>query len=102
MMVVISKKKTGIDEYRSDDDITPMFIKGNSLDVLKAMPDKSIDMCITSPPYWGQRQYDGGGIGLEKNHKDYVVDLCEIFSELKIVLKDEGSFWLNIGDAYKN
>jgi len=69
-MVVISKKKTGIDEYRSDDDITPMFIKGNSLDVLKAMPDKSIDMCITSPPYWGQRQYDGGGIGLEKNHKD--------------------------------
>ena len=102
MMVVISKKKTGIDEYRSDDDITPMFIKGNSLDVLKAMPDKSIDMCITSPPYWGQRQYDGGGIGLEKNHKDYVVDLCEIFSELKRVLKDEGSFWLNIGDAYKN
>jgi len=101
-MVVISKKKTGIDEYRSDDDITPMFIKGNSLDVLKAMPDKSIDMCITSPPYWGQRQYDGGGIGLEKNHKDYVVDLCEIFSELKRVLKDEGSFWLNIGDAYKN
>ena len=102
MMVVISKKKTGIDEYRSDDDITPMFIKGNSLDVLKAMPDKSSDMCITSPPYWGQRQYDGGGIGLEKNHKDYVVDLCEIFSELKRVLKDEGSFWLNIGDAYKN
>ncbi len=102
MMVVISKKKTGIDEYRSDDDITPMFIKGNSLDVLKAMPDQSIDMCITSPPYWGQRQYDGGGIGLEKNHKDYVVDLCEIFSELKRVLKDEGSFWLNIGDAYKN
>jgi site-specific DNA-methyltransferase (adenine-specific) len=102
MMVVISKKKTGIDEYRSDDDITPMFIKGNSLDVLKARPDKSIDMCITSPPYWGQRQYDGGGIGLEKNHKDYVVDLCEIFSELKRVLKDEGSFWLNIGDAYKN
>ena len=102
MMVVISKKKTGIDEYRSDHDITPMFIKGNSLDVLKAMPDKSIDMCITSPPYWGQRQYDGGGIGLEKNHKDYVVDLCEIFSELKRVLKDEGSFWLNIGDAYKN
>ena len=44
MMVVISKKKTGIDEYRSDDDITPMFIKGNSLDVLKAMPDKSIDI----------------------------------------------------------
>lgn len=91
-----------LDRYRNDGDLTPVFINGNALDVLKSMPDQSIDMCMTSPPYWGQRQYEGGGIGLEKNHQDFIKDICEVFLELKRVLKDEGSFWLNIGDTYKN
>lgn len=102
-MTALNKKtKIEFDKYSGDRNINPVFIQGNSLDVLKGMSDKSIDMCITSPPYWGHRQYEGGGIGLEQNYKDYITDLCEIFLELKRVLKDEGSFWLNIGDTYKN
>lgn len=81
---------------------SPIFIHGESLDILKGMPDQSVDMCITSPPYWGHRQYHGGGIGLEKTHTEYIANICMIFLELKRVLKDEGSFWLNIGDSYKN
>lgn len=102
MTALNTKSKNKLNKYRKNDSITPVFIQGNSLEVLKSMPDQSIDMCITSPPYWSQRQYEGGGIGLEKNYKNYIADLCEIFLELKRVLKDEGSFWLNIGDTYKN
>ncbi len=102
MTALSNQTKKDLDKYRSDASITPVFIQGDCLEVLKSMPDQSIDMCITSPPYWGQRQYEGGGIGLEKNHKDYINDLCEVFLELKRVLKDEGSFWLNIGDTYKS
>ena len=102
-MTAINKQtQTELDKYRGDASIAPVFIQGDCLEVLKSMPDQSIDMCITSPPYWGQRQYEGGGIGLEKEYKDYIRDLCDIFFELKRVLKDEGSFWLNIGDSYKN
>lgn len=102
MTALNQKSKKELDEYCSDGSITPIFIQGDSLEVLKGMPDQSIDMSITSPPCWGHRQYEGGGIGLEKNHKKYIADLCLVFFELKRVLKDEGSFWLNIGDTYKN
>ncbi len=102
-MTAVSKlMQKDLETYRNEENISPVFILGDCLDVLKSMPDKSVDMCITSPPYWGQRQYEGGGIGLEKHHKDYITDLCKVFEELKRVLKDEGSFWLNIGDTYKN
>jgi site-specific DNA-methyltransferase (adenine-specific) len=57
---------------------------------------------MTSPPYWGKREYDGGGVGLENDYRKFIKDLCLIFSELKRILKDEGSFWLNIGDSYKS
>ena len=68
---------------------------------LSMLPDKCIDMCMTSPPYWGLREYAGGGIGLEKKPEEFIENLCQIFNELHRVLKDEGSFWLNIGDSYK-
>jgi site-specific DNA-methyltransferase (adenine-specific) len=55
---------------------------------------------MTSPPYWGKREYDNGGIGLERDYRDFVRHLAEIFLELKRVLRAEGSFWLNIGDTY--
>jgi len=57
---------------------------------------------MTSPPYWGKREYANGGIGLETESKDFVGAIADIFLELKRVLKDEGSFWLNIGDTYQN
>lgn len=65
------------------------------------MPSDCIDVAITSPPYWGQRKYVGGGIGQEKNPEEFVDNLLEITAEVRRVLKPEGSFWLNLGDTYR-
>jgi site-specific DNA-methyltransferase (adenine-specific) len=80
----------------------PVFYVGDSLDILKQIPDASIDCCMTSPPYWGQRCYENGGIGLEKRLERFIENLLEITKELQRVIKDKGSFWLNIGDTYKD
>lgn len=79
---------------------------GDSLVLLKKLPSNSIDCVITSPPYWQQRVYeDYSGemlniIGTEDNPNDYVKNLINVFKEVKRVLKDNGSFWLNIGDKF--
>lgn len=80
---------------------------GNNLDVLKTLPDNSVHTVVTSPPYYGLRQYledDAEGkefeIGLEESPLDYVSNLVAVFSEVKRVLRDEGSLWLNLGDSY--
>jgi site-specific DNA-methyltransferase (adenine-specific) len=90
-----------LEDYKSSSTTSPLLMLGDALAVLKELPDSSIDCVITSPPYWGKREYDNGGIGLEPDYQDFVKDLCSIFLELKRVLKDDGSFWLNIGDSYK-
>jgi DNA modification methylase len=76
--------------------------KGNSVDILMTLPDNSIDMCITSPPYYGLRNYESGSaeIGREDSHIDYIKSLVDVFSEVRRVLKDSGSCWVNIGDTY--
>src|SRR5439155_12188966 len=78
----------------------PLFLLGNSLSVLKLLPDECIDFCMTSPPYWNKRQYHNGGIGLEEKYEDYISNLMQIFEQVKRVLKVSGSFWLNLGDTY--
>ena len=75
---------------------------GDTLHVLGSLPDDSVDCVITSPPYWGQREYGEGGIGLESDPKTYIRNLCDIFDEVQRVLTPTGSFWLNIGDTYHN
>jgi DNA modification methylase len=87
--------------YREAGSHRPMFLCGNTLDVLRALPAQAIDFCMTSPPYWGQRQYASEGIGLEANYRDYIANLVSICGELQRVLNDTGSFWLNIGDSYQ-
>jgi len=57
---------------------------------------------MTSPPYWGKRQYHDGGIGLEANYEDYIANLVAVLEQVRRVLKPAGSFWLNIGDSYLN
>lgn len=79
---------------------SPLLLNGDALEVLRALPDNSIDFAMTSPPYWGKREYENGGIGLESDYRDFVKHLAAICSELKRVLKPEGSFWLNLGDSY--
>jgi DNA modification methylase len=78
------------------------LLRGDALDVLATVPKASVDMAITSPPYWGQRQYDVLGIGLEETPQQYINKLLAITAKLHTVLKPTGSFWLNIGDAYRD
>lgn len=78
----------------------PLFLCGDSSAVLDEVPEDSVDCCMTSPPYWGQRSYSGGGIGLEDHYDDYIDRLAAIFEKVQRVLRPTGSFWLNIGDAY--
>ena len=86
--------------YLRSEDRRPLFIAGEALEALSQFPPGCIDCCMTSPPYWGQRAYAGGGIGLEETWEEYVGNLLAIIAEVKRVLKLTGSFWLNIGDAY--
>lgn len=88
--------------YCSGSSISPLFMLGDAVELLNSLPSESIDCCMTSPPYWGKREYEAGGIGLEKDFQDYINNLCVVFAEVKRVLKSTGSFWLNIGDSYAN
>lgn len=88
--------------YQQNTDINPLFLQGNALSVLREFPTASIDCVMTSPPYWGKREYDNGGIGQEADYRDYIKNLVAICAEIKRVLKPEGSFWLNLGDSYKD
>ena len=91
-----------IREYIESEDKLPLFLTGDSLLVLKSFPSNSIDCIITSPPYWGQRDYSNGGIGLEDKPEIFIANLLDIIKELYRVVKPTGSFWLNIGDTYSN
>lgn len=74
---------------------------GNALDVLKEMPSESVHCCVTSPPYWGLRDYGvDGQIGLEASPEEYVSKIVEVFREVRRVLRDDGTLWLNLGDSY--
>jgi len=74
---------------------------GDCLDSLRDMPDKSVQCCVTSPPYFGLRDYGvDGQIGLEGTPDEFVRNLVEVFREVKRVLADDGTLWLNIGDSY--
>ncbi len=77
------------------------IIQGDVLECLKALPDESVDMVITSPPYYGLRNYGvDGQIGLEETFDEFLNKMMTIFAEVKRVLKKEGTFWLNFGDCY--
>lgn len=99
--VVVANFRQEFIDYSNDARTSPLLMLGDSLKVLRDIPNESVDCAITSPPYWGKRQYDGGGIGLESDFHTYISNLVSIFSEVKRVLKPTGSFWLNIGDSYK-
>ena len=74
---------------------------GDALDVLRTLPDESVQTCITSPPYFGLRDYGcDGQIGLESTPDAYVAKMVEVFREVRRVLRDDGTVWLNLGDSY--
>lgn len=76
-------------------------IQGDCREVLKTLPDQSINCCVTSPPYYGLRDYGmSEQIGLEKTPEEFINELTDVFREVKRVLTDDGTLWLNIGDSY--
>ena len=78
-----------------------MIYQGDALAVLKTMPSQSVNMCVTSPPYFGLRDYGvDGQIGLEDTPDAYIARLVDVFREVKRVLRDDGTLWVNIGDSY--
>jgi len=88
-------------EIKLPDDITPHVLVGDVVKRLRDIPDKSINVIVTSPPYWGQRDYGAEGqIGNEKTPEGYIQKMLEISEELKRVLTDNGAYFLNIGDKY--
>lgn len=75
--------------------------QGDCLDSMRKMPDASVNCCVTSPPYFGLRDYGHEGqIGLEETPDAYVAKLVEVFREVRRVLRDDGTLWLNLGDSY--
>lgn len=70
---------------------------------MRAMPDQSVNCCVTSPPYFGLRDYGHAGqIGLEPTPDEFVAALVAVFREVRRVLRDDGTLWLNLGDSYAN
>lgn len=77
------------------------IIIGDVRTAMQSIPDQSVQTCITSPPYWGLRDYgQGDQIGLEETPQEYVHQMVQVFREVWRVLKDDGTLWLNIGDSY--
>ena len=79
-----------------------MILTGDVLEQLKSLPDESVNCVVTSPPYWGLRDYgQEGQLGLEPTPGEYVSKMVEVFREIRRVLTTDGTCWLNIGDSYK-
>jgi DNA modification methylase len=74
---------------------------GDCIESMRTLPDQSVNCCVTSPPYFGLRDYGvDGQIGLESTPDEFVQALVEVFREVRRVLRDDGTLWLNIGDSY--
>lgn len=78
-----------------------ILLQGDAAQVLRGVPDKTCRACITSPPYYGLRDYGmDGQIGVEQTPEEYIDRLVEVFREVRRVLTDDGTLWLNVGDSY--
>ena len=77
------------------------FYRGDVIDCLRKIPEKSVNTVVTSPPYWGLRDYGvDGQLGLESTPDEYVAKMVDVFREVRRVLRDDGTLWLNLGDTY--
>jgi len=88
-----------MDSYYAKRGVT--LYHGNCVDVLRGLPEQSVHTCVTSPPYWGLRDYGNPDqLGLEPTPDEYVARMVEVFREVRRVLLDDGTLWLNLGDSY--
>ena len=83
--------------------LSHQILVGDSLALLRTLPDKSVHCCVTSPPYYGLRDYGvDGQIGLEQTPAEFIARLVEVFREVRRVLRDDGTCWVNMGDSYSS
>lgn len=81
--------------------MTVTIVTGDCREVMRTLPAASVHCCVTSPPYFGLRDYDvAGQIGLEQTPAQYVAELVKVFGEVWRVLRDDGTLWVNLGDSY--
>lgn len=81
--------------------LTARIMVGDAVSRLRELPDGVVRTCVTSPPYWGLRDYGNDGqLGLEPTPQEFVENLCEVFDEVGRVLADDGTLWVNLGDSY--
>jgi DNA modification methylase len=77
------------------------ILVGDAITRLRELSDGSVRTCVTSPPYWGLRDYGNDGqLGLEPTPQEFVENLCKVFDEVRRVLADDGTLWVNLGDSY--
>jgi DNA modification methylase len=83
--------------------LTWRILVGDVRERLRDLPDGSVQTCVTSPPYWGLRDYGHAGqIGLEPTPEAFVSEMVAVFAEVRRVLAEDGTVWLNLGDSYAN
>lgn len=83
------------------DEVLDTFLTGHAVEELRKLPDESVDAIVTSPPYYGQRDYGNClQIGMESTPQEYLNQLEEVFRECRRVLKPTGTLWINLGDKY--
>lgn len=81
--------------------MTVRILTGDCLETLRTLPAESVNCCVTSPPYWGLRDYGvAGQLGLEATPEEYVAKMVAVFREVRRVLREDGTLWLNLGDSY--
>ena len=78
MTIITSDFRKHLASYLTNQTRDPLFFLGDATAVLGQLPADSIDFCMTSPPYWGKRQYHNGGMGLEDNYEDYISNLLSV------------------------
>jgi DNA modification methylase len=82
-------------------EIMLQILTGDAVNMLRTLPDESVNCCVTSPPYYGLRDYGvDGQIGLESTPEQYIEKMVAVFREVRRVLRDDGTLWLNLGDSY--
>lgn len=77
------------------------ILEGDCRETLRTLPENSVHCCVTSPPYFGLRDYGHDGqIGLESTPNEFIVQMVAVFKQVWRVLRDDGTLWLNLGDSY--
>jgi site-specific DNA-methyltransferase (cytosine-N4-specific) len=98
---VVREKKDDLGSLLNKDSTNSYLVIGDSRQLLAQLPSGVFQACITSPPYWSLRNYHiAGQIGLESSVDDYIKGLVQVFDEVRRILREDGTVWLNIGDSY--